>query len=101
MDGHHLVRRELPGILHRHVVGTRALDFGCGTGRSTRLLREAGFVVTGVDIAPSMIDRARQLDPLGTYVLLKEGDLESLEAGSFDLVLAAFPFDNTPASEGE
>lgn len=96
---YHLVRRDLPGILREHVSGRRALDFGCGTGRSTRLLRECGFEVTGVDIAESMVGRARQLDPGGDYRLLEEGDLSRLPGGPFDLVLAAFPFDNTPAEE--
>jgi SAM-dependent methyltransferase len=96
---YHLIRRELPGILRQHVAGRRALDFGCGTGRSTRLLRDFGFAVTGVDIARPMIERARQIDPGGQYVLLADGDLEALAAGSVDLILAAFPFDNIPASE--
>lgn len=96
---YHLVRRDLPRILQQHVTGRRALDFGCGTGRSTRLLRELGFTVTGVDIASSMIERARQIDGTGDYVLLAEGDLDRLPNGAFDVVLAAFPFDNTPASE--
>ncbi|MGE5814187.1 MAG: class I SAM-dependent DNA methyltransferase [Acidobacteriota bacterium] len=96
---YHLVRRDLPRILQQHVTGRRALDFGCGTGRSTRLLRELGFTVTGVDIASSMIERARQIDGTGDYLLLAEGDLDRLPNGTFDLVLAAFPFDNTPASE--
>jgi SAM-dependent methyltransferase len=96
---YHLVRRDLPGILQRHITGTRALDFGCGTGRSTRLLRDLGFAATGVDIACSMIERARQLDPQGDYTLVPPGELERLPAGTFDLVLAAFPFDNIPAAE--
>lgn len=96
---YYLVRRELPGILQQHVAGRRALDFGCGTGRSTRLVRGFGFIATGVDIAPSMIERALRIDPTGDYVLLGAGDLERLPPESFDLVLAAFPFDNTPASE--
>jgi len=95
---YHLIRRDLPGILQGHVSGRRALDFGCGTGRSTRLLRECGFDVTGVDIAESMVTRARQLDPAGDYRLLAEGGLGKLPAGTFDVVLAAFPFDNTPAA---
>ena len=96
---YHLVRRELPGILERHVRGRRALDFGCGTGRSTRLLRELGFVVSGVDIAHPMIERAREIDPTGDYLLLADGDLERLPPNTFDVILAAFPLDNTPASE--
>ncbi|HZQ71052.1 MAG TPA: class I SAM-dependent methyltransferase [Terriglobales bacterium] len=98
---YHLVYRDLPGILGRHVIGRRALDFGCGTGRSTRLLRSYGFSVTGVDIAESMIRNARQVDPSGEYVLLENGDLSQFAAGSFDLVLAAFPFDNIPAPQKE
>lgn len=94
-----LIRRDLPGILREHVSGRCALDFGCGTGRSSRLLRENGFDVIGVDIAASMIERARQLDPTGEYRLLAEGDIARSPAGAFDLVLAAFPFDNTPASD--
>jgi ubiquinone/menaquinone biosynthesis C-methylase UbiE len=93
---YYLVRRDLPGILHRHVTGDRALDFGCGAGRSTRLLRSYGFDVTGVDIADSMITAARMIDPEGKYLLLAEGDLDRLAAGGFNLVLAAFPFDNIP-----
>lgn len=93
---YHLIHRDLPGILREHVTGRRALDFGCGTGRSTRLLRSYGFDATGVDVAESMIERAKRIDPEGAYVLLADGDIDRLSAGSFDLVLAAFPFDNVP-----
>jgi SAM-dependent methyltransferase len=96
---YHLVRRDLPAILREHVAGRRALDFGCGAGRSTRLLRECGFEVTGVDIAASMVRRARELDPAGDYRLLEPDHLARLPAGGWDLVLAAFPFDNTPAAD--
>lgn len=93
-----LVHRDLPALLRQHTVGRRALDFGCGAGRSTRLLRECGFTVTGVDIAESMVHRARRLDPSGDYRLLAEGGLARLDAGAYDLVLAAFPFDNIPTA---
>jgi SAM-dependent methyltransferase len=93
-----LVRRDLPGILGEHVRGRRALDFGCGAGRSTRLLRSLGFEVTGVDIAESMIAQAKAIDAGGDYRLLADGDLGALPAATFDLVLAAFPFDNIPGT---
>ena len=83
---YHLVRRELPEILRAHVTGRRAVDFGCGTGRTARLLRSLGFEVTGVDISPSMIARARQLDPEGDYRLLGGGGLGELGLGPVDLV---------------
>jgi len=98
---YHLIHRDLPGILRSHVSGLRALDFGCGTGRSTRLLRSLGYDCLGVDIARSMIESAIRLDPDGTYRLLAHGDLDRFGEEGFDLVLACFPFDNTPAQEKE
>src|SRR5437899_10675462 len=46
----------VPG-LHRG----SALDFGCGVGRITRALAPHFTAVTGVDVAPSMIESARKL----------------------------------------
>jgi SAM-dependent methyltransferase len=88
----------LPEILARHVSGRKALDFGCGTGRSTRFLAKLGFDTIGVDIAEEMIRRARAFDPAGDYRLVPDGDLGQSAAGSFDLVLSAFPFDNIPTA---
>ena len=91
-----LLERDLPAILEEHVAGRRALDFGCGAGRSTRFLRACGFEVEGVDVSESMLDAARAADPGGTYRLLSEKELEQLSP-AFDLVFAAFPFDNIPS----
>lgn len=91
-----LAFRDLPALLRKHVHGHVALDFGCGTGRSTRLLRDLGYDVRGVDIAAPMVERARALDPLGRYDLVGDGDLSSLPTGSFDAILSAFTFDNIP-----
>ncbi|MGB9202756.1 MAG: class I SAM-dependent methyltransferase, partial [Terriglobales bacterium] len=91
---YHLAYRDIPAILAEHVDGRKAVDFGCGAGRSTRFLRQLGFEVTGVDIAEDMIRKARDLDPSGEYRLVPGDDLSALPAGSYDLVLAAFTFDN-------
>lgn len=53
----------LPDIISRHVSGNLAIDFGCGTGRSTRLLKQLGFEVTGINISSDMIEIANELDP--------------------------------------
>ena len=45
---YYLAFRDLPTIFTEHVRGRRALDFGCGTGRSTRFLRGLGFEVFGL-----------------------------------------------------
>ena len=94
-----LAFRDLPDLFSRHVVGRRAVDFGCGAGRSTRFLRELGFSVVGVDIARAMLQRAREVDPAGDYRHVQEGNLTGLPPGAWDLVLSAFTFDNIPTEE--
>jgi 2-polyprenyl-3-methyl-5-hydroxy-6-metoxy-1,4-benzoquinol methylase len=84
-----------------HVTGLRALDFGCRTGRSTRVLRKLGLDVTGVDISEDMLRIARTIDPSGNY-LVRDDNLDQFAAGAFDLVLCAFPFDKySRSNEGE
>ena len=94
-----LAFRDLPTLIRKHVTGRIALDFGCGTGRSTRFLRDLGFDVLGVDIAAEMLELARRQDPKGRYELVRDGDLSRLPKGSFDLIFAAFTFDNIPTAE--
>jgi ubiquinone/menaquinone biosynthesis C-methylase UbiE len=95
---YYLAFRDLQSIFAAHVSGRKALDFGCGTGRSTRFLRKLAFDVVGVDIAEPMLRRARTFDPEGDYRLVADGDLSALGDVEFDLVLAAFPFDNIPSA---
>jgi len=95
---YYLAYRDLPAILAEHVSGTRALDFGCGTGRSTRFLQKLGFDVTGVDVSEDMLQIARGLDPSGDYRIVPGDNFDEFEAGAFDLVLSAFTFDNIPGA---
>ena len=96
---YYLAFRDLPALLATHVRGTRALDFGCGTGRSTRFLKRLGFETVGVDIAPSMLERATAMDPAGEYILVGNADYGAIASRRFDLVLSAFAFDNIPGAE--
>jgi SAM-dependent methyltransferase len=96
-----LAYRDLPAIIGAHVHGRKALDFGCGAGRSTRFLRGLGFDVVGVDVSEPMLARARERDPRGDYRRIPDGDLGSLPAGAHDLVLSAFTFDNIPTMENK
>jgi ubiquinone/menaquinone biosynthesis C-methylase UbiE len=96
---YYLAYRDLPEIISEHVKGTKAIDFGCGTGRSTRFLQRLGFNTIGVDIAEDMLKKARELDPKGDYRLIEEGDLTQFEDNTYDLVLSAFTFDNMPTME--
>jgi SAM-dependent methyltransferase len=96
---YYLAFRDLPTIIREHVHGTEALDFGCGTGRSTRFLRSLGFHVLGVDISEPMLAEARLRDPQGDYRLVPDDGLRGLPTSTYDLVLAAFTFDNIPTME--
>jgi SAM-dependent methyltransferase len=96
---YYLAYRDLPEILFEHVKGREAIDFGCGTGRSTRFLRKIGFRVVGVDISSDMLRKARELDPEGDYRLIRDGDFSQFKGCTFDLVLSVFTFDNIPTME--
>jgi SAM-dependent methyltransferase len=96
---YHLAFRDLPATIREHVRGTRALDFGCGAGRSTRFLRDLGFHVLGIDISEPMLTEARLRDPQGDYRLVPDGDLPNVPERAYDLVLAAFTFDNIPTMD--
>ena len=96
---YYLAYRDLPEIIGRYVSGTEAVDFGCGTGRSTRFLKRLGFRTTGVDISASMINKARQADPEGDYRLIGEDGPGQIPQSSCDLILSAFTFDNIPTAE--
>ena len=96
---YYLAYRDLPAILDAHVHGRHAMDFGCGTGRSARFLRELGFEVVGVDISEPMLARAREIDPEGEYRLISGDGLAPFTAHAYDVVLSVFTFDNIPTAE--
>jgi SAM-dependent methyltransferase len=93
---YYLAYRDLPQIIFKHVKGRKAIDFGCGTGRSTRFLQKLGFDAVGVDISEDMIKEAKRIDPQGDYNLIQDGDFSPFAQATSDLVLSAFTFDNIP-----
>ena len=96
---YYLAFRDLPALLRKYVRGTQALDFGCGTGRSTRFLRGLSFEVVGVDVSQIMLDQARSRDPDGDYRRVADGSLAGFDTGTLDLILAAFTFDNVATDQ--
>jgi SAM-dependent methyltransferase len=98
---YYLAYRDLPEIIFQHVKGRRAIDFGCGGGRSTRFLQKLGFDVIGVDISEDMIKKATELDRKGDYRLIKDDDFSQFEDKAYDLVLSVFTFDNILTMENK
>jgi ubiquinone/menaquinone biosynthesis C-methylase UbiE len=75
----------------------RLLDYGCGTGRTARLIAEHYAVtVTGVDVSPAMLEIARRdhHHPKVEYRLLGDGRLGFLAGGSIDAAMSCFVFIN-------
>ena len=97
--------RRLLGPLYRRIAadvaavapeGARVLEVGCGPGRlSIRLARQHGLEMTGLDLDPAMIARARAntdraVNCGGRRPSLLVGDVAGLAfpGGSFDLVVS-------------
>jgi SAM-dependent methyltransferase len=77
--------RDLRTALAPHGLrGRRLLDVGCGTGKSFMPMLERGWEVTGCDISPSMLERART--KAGGETELHVTDMRELPVfGEFDL----------------
>ncbi len=66
-------------------IGNKFLDVGCGTGYAARLVENYDFEVTGFDITPEMIKRARQNLPDGIFVVADAGAVPFRQS-AFDVV---------------
>jgi 2-polyprenyl-3-methyl-5-hydroxy-6-metoxy-1,4-benzoquinol methylase len=73
--------------------GKRVLDFGCGAGVTSAWLTQRGAIVTGIDVSPASVDRARQLaQDAGLTIELIAGELMPgrFPAESFDAVAGRY-----------
>ncbi|WP_159885075.1 class I SAM-dependent methyltransferase [Paenibacillus puerhi] len=86
--------------------GTRILEVGCGTGRTSCYLARQGFQVTGLDLRPDMLAKAAARSSAEQLeVQWVQGDITDLpfDDGTFDVVLAesVTSFASIPAALGE
>ena len=73
--------------------GMKVLDVACGTGNQSIPAARTGAQVTGLDIAPNLLEQARQrAQAENLKIEFVEGDAEKLPypAGQFDVVLSMF-----------
>ena len=83
--------------------GRGALDFACGTGRITEVVRDAGWAVVGLDGSPAMLDLARRRLPNVEFRVGRLGEPATDEWASFDggfqLITTFRFFLNAPSEE--
>jgi SAM-dependent methyltransferase len=73
--------------------GARLLDVACGTGNLSFPAARAGAVVTGIDIAPNLLETARRrAQAEGLAIQFDEGDAEALPYAdaAFDEIVTMF-----------
>src|SRR5271166_3002410 len=82
------------------LAGLSVIDLGCGEGRYTRMFARRGAQMTGVDISPQMLERAREeekREPLGIrYELVSSAQLRSFAGHSFDAAVSTMALMDTP-----
>jgi SAM-dependent methyltransferase len=101
-DSHSAARRYAAGRIYFHDRAIRiladrlgmkgqlpmAIDVGCGTGLSTRALREIADEVIGTDVAAEMIELAPRDDPHVRYVIAPAENLPVADRSADILTLA-------------
>lgn len=84
----YLAFRDIPGLIKKYTQGRLTLDFGCGTGRSSRFLKSLGLIVDAVDISQEMIDKACQIDQSIAYSKITQNKVPR-EFDFYDVVFSS------------
>lgn len=90
----HWLARFTPGL----PAGARVLDLGCGCGVPVAAELAVRFDVTGVDLSPVQIERARALVPRARFLCADMSEV-AFEDGAFDAIVAFYSIFNLPLAE--
>jgi SAM-dependent methyltransferase len=82
-------------LVSRLADGARVLELGCGGGSPETKRLAQRFAVTGVDISPKQVERARLAVPGAEFICADFTDLD-LPPASFDAVASFYVFNHVP-----
>ena len=88
--GRDRMRNTLLSWLPDDLRGLRVLDAGCGTGALAVEAAHRGAEVLAIDLSPTLVDLARERQPLirnGGAIEFRAGDMLAPELGQFDYVV--------------
>lgn len=77
-------------LLSEELPRSRLLDIGIGTGRTTSCLLPRVSNYVGIDYAPALIERARELFPGADLRLQDARELDGYATDSFDIILFSY-----------
>jgi SAM-dependent methyltransferase len=98
-----LLLSAIASILGREILPTSALDFGCGAGRLTLPLARRAERVVACDVAPTILEHARQNAQeagLRNVTFIETAELAALPDGQFDFVCSLLVFEHIRPAEG-
>ncbi|HEV2592819.1 MAG TPA: class I SAM-dependent methyltransferase [Gaiellaceae bacterium] len=81
------VDRRLNELIADAVVGPKVLDFGCGYGSLTELLRQKGFDAVGIDLLASQVEAGKRRFPEARLEVVDETWPLPYDTDAFDTVV--------------
>src|SRR3989344_1218921 len=80
--------------------GSKVIDLACGTGTQAIKLAQNGHVVTGIDISPDMVSRAKRKNKGANNPVfkIKNATKTSYPESSFDVSIISFALHDMPHS---
>jgi 2-polyprenyl-3-methyl-5-hydroxy-6-metoxy-1,4-benzoquinol methylase len=88
----------LAALLPKLKPGSQVLELGCGCGVPVSRILAEEHNLTGIDISPVQIQRARVLVPNGEFICADMSAVD-FEEGRFDVIVAFFAIIHLPVAE--
>jgi cyclopropane fatty-acyl-phospholipid synthase-like methyltransferase len=88
----------LEALMPRLKPGSQVLDLGCGCGVPVSRILAGEHSLTGVDISPVQVQRARELVPTGEFICTDMAGID-FEAARFDAIVSFFAVIHVPVAE--